>query len=141
MVDPHIEETPIIVEQGQTSTVTCSKKLCRILPTPVCKNNLLQMRHERTCHVFKGFVGKCAVCGEKFTTSKLIWNAVKLWNDQCSVNICQSYFESDVIFPLSKEQIDIVALRISYDMEYFSRHPNDFEENVIYNCFKLFQRA
>ena len=50
VVGPHIEETPIIVEQGQTSTVTCSKKLCRILPTPICKSNLLWMRHERTCH-------------------------------------------------------------------------------------------
>jgi hypothetical protein len=85
VVDPHIDETPISVELGQTSTVTCSKKLCRILPTPICKNNLLQMRHERSCHVFKGFVGKCAVCGERFTTSKLLWNAIKLWNDQCSV--------------------------------------------------------
>jgi hypothetical protein len=28
------------------------------------------MRHERTCHVFKGFIGKCVVCGEKFTTNK-----------------------------------------------------------------------
>jgi hypothetical protein len=83
------------------------------------------MRHERACHVFKGFVGKCAVCGERFTTSKLIWNAIKLWNEQCSVNSCQPYFENDVIFPLSKEQVDIVTLRISYDMEYFSRHPND----------------
>ncbi len=90
------------------------------------------MRHERTCHVFKGFVGKCAVCGEKFTTSKLIWNAIKLWNDQCSVNICQPYFESDVLFPLSKEQIDIVALRISYDMEYFSRHPNDTLKKMLF---------
>ena len=48
VVDPHIDETPISVEQGQTGTVTCSKKLCRILPTPICKNNLLQMRHERS---------------------------------------------------------------------------------------------
>jgi hypothetical protein len=125
VVNPHIEETPIIVEQGQIDTVTCSKKVSRILPTPVCKNNLLCMRHERTCHVFKGFVGKCAVCGERFTTSKLIWNTIKLWNDQCSVKSCQPYFENDIIFPLSKEQVDILALRISYDMEYFSRHPND----------------
>jgi len=73
VVNPHIDETPIMAEQGQISSVTCCKKVCRILPTPLCRNNLLRMRHERTCHVFKGFVGKCAVCGEKFTTSKLIW--------------------------------------------------------------------
>jgi hypothetical protein len=125
VVNPYIDETIITAKQGQIGPVTCCKKVSRILPTPVCRNNLLCMRHERTCHVFKGFVGKCAVCGEKFTTSKLIWNAVKLWNGICSPNNCQSYFESDVIFPLSKEQIDIVALRISYDMEYLSRHPND----------------
>jgi hypothetical protein len=41
VVNPHIEETPIIVEQGQIDTVTCSKKVSRILPTPVCKNNIL----------------------------------------------------------------------------------------------------
>jgi ArsR family metal-binding transcriptional regulator len=80
------------------------------------------MRHERSCHVFKGFVGKCTVCGERFATSKLLWNTIKLWNDQCSVKSCQPYFENDVIFPLSKEQVDIVALRISYDMENFPRH-------------------
>jgi hypothetical protein len=131
-VNPHIDEPPIMAEQGQISPVTCCKKVCRILPTAVCRNNLLRMRHERTCHVFKGFVGKYAVCGEKFTTSKLIWNAIKLWNDQCSVNNCQSYFESDVIFLLSKEQIDIVALRISYVMEYFSKHPNDTLKKMIF---------
>jgi hypothetical protein len=26
VVDPHIDEMPIIVEQGQIGTVTCSKK-------------------------------------------------------------------------------------------------------------------
>jgi hypothetical protein len=81
---------------------------------------------------FKGFVRKCADCGEKFTTSKLIWNTVKLWNDKCSANNCQSYFENNVIFPLSKEQIDIVTLRISYDMEYFSRHPNDTLKKILF---------
>jgi hypothetical protein len=46
------------------------KDFCRLIPTPVCTKNLMQMRHERTCHVFKGFIGKCVVCGEKFTTNK-----------------------------------------------------------------------
>jgi hypothetical protein len=41
VVDPHIDETPISVQQGQAGTITCSKKLCRILPKPICKNNLL----------------------------------------------------------------------------------------------------
>jgi hypothetical protein len=41
VVDLHIDETPISVNEGQTGTVTSSKKLCRILPTPICKNNLL----------------------------------------------------------------------------------------------------
>jgi hypothetical protein len=46
MVNPHIDETPITAEQGQIGAVTCCKKVCRILPTPVCRNNLLCMRHE-----------------------------------------------------------------------------------------------
>jgi hypothetical protein len=48
VVNPQIDETPIMAEQGQISPVTCCKKECRILPTPACRNNLLQMRHERT---------------------------------------------------------------------------------------------
>ncbi|MFN9979966.1 MAG: hypothetical protein ACK53Y_08645, partial [bacterium] len=40
----------------------------------------------------------------------LKWNALKLWNDQCRANNCQSYFEIDVIFPLSKGLVDIVSL-------------------------------
>jgi hypothetical protein len=109
----------IVNQQENTTKLLPITDFCRILPTPVCKNNLLCMRHERTCHVFKGFIGKCEVCGERFTASKLIWNAVKLWNDQCCIQSHQSYFEKDVQFPLSKEQVDIVALRISYDGVFF----------------------
>ncbi len=39
-----IHETSLTI-----SPVTCCKKVCRVLPTPVCRNNLLRMRHERTC--------------------------------------------------------------------------------------------
>jgi len=52
VVNPHIYETPIMAEQGQIGPVTSSKKVCIILPTPVCMNNLLHMRHKRTCHLF-----------------------------------------------------------------------------------------
>jgi hypothetical protein len=45
---------------------------------------------------------------------------------------CQ-VFKDDVTFPLSKEQIDKVALRISYDMEYISRHPNGTLKKMLYN--------
>jgi len=62
----------IVNQQKNTTKILPITDFCRILPTPVCKNNLLCMRHERTCHVFKGFIGKCKVCGERFTTSKLI---------------------------------------------------------------------
>jgi hypothetical protein len=51
VINPHIDETPIMAEQGQISPVTCCKKVCRILPTPVFRNNLLHMRPERTCHM------------------------------------------------------------------------------------------
>jgi hypothetical protein len=45
---------------------------------------------------------------------------------------CQ-VFKDDVIFPLSKEQIGNVALRIPYDMEYISRHPNGTLKKMLYN--------
>jgi hypothetical protein len=51
------------------------KEFCILLPTPVCKRNLMQMTHIRTCHVYKGFIGKCAGCGKKITTNRII-NAV-----------------------------------------------------------------
>jgi hypothetical protein len=91
------------------------------------------MRHERTCHIFKGFIGKCAVCGEKFTSTKILLNAIKLWNQQCTEKMGCQVFKDDVIFPLSKEQIDNIALRISYDMEYISRHPNGTLKKMLYN--------
>ncbi len=91
------------------------------------------MRHEKTFHVFKGFIGKCAVCEEKFTSRKIIWNAIKLWNQQCKEKMDCQVFKDDVIFPLSKKQIDNVALRISYDMEYISRHPNDTLKKMLNN--------
>ena len=47
----HETPLPIMAEQGQISPVTCCKKVCRILPTPVFRNNLLHMRPERTCHM------------------------------------------------------------------------------------------
>jgi hypothetical protein len=76
------------------------KDFCRIIPTPVCTKNLILMSHERTCHVFKGFIGKCAVCGKKFTSTKILWNAIKLWNQQCAEKMGCQVFKDDVIFPL-----------------------------------------
>jgi hypothetical protein len=119
--DEHVELNESAVED-----------FCQIIPTPVCTKNLMQMRHERTCHVFKGFIGKCAVCGEKFTSNKILWNAIKLWNQQCTEKMGYQVFKDDVTFHLSKEQIDKVALRISYDMEYISRHPNGTLKKMLY---------
>ena len=33
MVNPHIDETPIMAKQGQISPVTCCKKVCRVQVT------------------------------------------------------------------------------------------------------------
>ncbi len=62
VVNPHIDEPPIMAEQGQISPVTCCKKVCRILPTPVCRNNLLHMRHERTC-LLRSYAREHSRCG------------------------------------------------------------------------------
>jgi hypothetical protein len=43
----------IVNQQENTTKILPIMNFCRILPTPVCNNNLLCMRHVRTCHVFK----------------------------------------------------------------------------------------
>ncbi len=70
-------------------------EVCRIIPTAVCKKNLLCTTYKRCCHVFNGFIGRCEGCGEKFTT-KNIWNDVKLWSSQNNDNSIHCYFEKDI---------------------------------------------
>lgn len=95
-----------LVEKTLITTTTSLKikELRRILPTPICKNSMIHMRHERKCHVLKGIIGKCSVCDKKFKTCKLLLNAIKLWDEQCNASICQPFFAKYIIFPLSGKQ-------------------------------------
>jgi hypothetical protein len=96
---------------------------CRIIPSIVPNQTLRNMRHERACHILKGTVAKCEGCGQIFTSSRLIWNAIHNWIKNLDCNpFCPNFFKN-ASFPLTKEQIDIIAMRFTYDMEYFNRHP------------------
>jgi hypothetical protein len=46
------EQEEIIHDVQQSENKQAAiKEFCRILPPPVCKQNLIQMRHERTCKI------------------------------------------------------------------------------------------
>ena len=89
------------------------------------------MRHQRYCHILKGFVGKCDGCGESFTSSNLIWNAVKNWKSKLDNKDISNYFILDQNLPLSRERIDCLAMRYCYDMEYFNRFKCDEMEKIL----------
>jgi len=109
----------------------CSNSTCQIVPSVVHKQVLRNMRHQRYCHILKGFVGKCDGCGQNFTSSNLIWNAVKNWKAKLDNNDISNYFILDQILPLSRERIDCLAMRYSYDMEYFNRFKCDEMEKIL----------
>jgi hypothetical protein len=74
------------------------------------------MRHKKNCRVFKGAVARCVECHKVFTTKDLVWNAIECWYNAAKVEF-PDYFAEDVTFPLSNEQIHIIALRFCYDMD------------------------
>jgi len=61
---------------------------------------------------------KCGCCGKQFTTNEIIWNAVRRWNDELNQQNTSFSFRKDTCFPLTKEQLDNVALRYMYDSKY-----------------------
>jgi hypothetical protein len=81
--------------------------------------------------MLKGVLAKCDGCNKTFTSEELIWNAImnrveKLHQQQVPIfpNLSKGY-------PLSKYQMDSLALRFSYDMEYYNRHPCEEMEQIL----------
>jgi hypothetical protein len=100
------------------------KSLCRILPKVVPDQTLRNMRHERICHTLKGVTTKCDGCNKSFTSKELIWSTVVNWvgKIKSTTSSIFSKFEKKG-YLLSKYQMESLALRFSYDMEFYNRHP------------------
>ncbi len=107
------------------------KQFFFLIPFSVVKSNIMNTIPVPHCHILKGFVGKCDGCGENFTSSNLIWNAVKNWKAKLDNNDISNYFILDQILPLSRERIDCLAMRYSYDMEYFNRFKCNEMEKIL----------
>jgi hypothetical protein len=58
----------------------------------------------------------------------IIWNAVDNWVDKLHHQGVLNFPNFKQGLPLSKYQMDRVALRFSYDMEYYTRYPCEEEE-------------
>jgi hypothetical protein len=109
----------------------CSNSTCQIVPSVVQNQILRNLRHQRYCHILKGLVGKCDGCGENFTSSNLIWNAVKNWKAKLDKKDISNYFNLDQNLPLSRERINCLAMKYCYDMEYFNRFKCDEMEKIL----------
>jgi len=81
------------------------------------------MRHERLCHMLKGVIAKCDGCNKTFTSRELIWNAIVNWVGKLHLQQVPIFPNLKKGYPLSKYQMDSLALRFSHDMEYYNRHP------------------
>ena len=88
--------------------------ICRVIPNTVQPQTLHQMRKKHSCMELCGTVGKCGVCQKSFSTTDLVWSAIQNWYPS-SVRENQDYFPKDIQFPLTKEQLDLYALRFMYD--------------------------
>jgi len=99
--------------------------LCRIIPKVVPDQTLRNMRHERICHMLKGVIAKCDGCNKSFTSKELIWNAVMNWVRKLNQRQVPIFPNLKKGYQLSKYQMESLALRFSYDMEFYNRHPCD----------------
>ena len=81
----------------------------------VPKQNLRDMRHKTQARKYNGIVTRCTKCNQVFTTRQMVWNAIKTWY-RIAVKEFPNYFHSNISFPMTNEQIHIISLRFSYDM-------------------------
>jgi hypothetical protein len=107
------------------------KSLCRIIPKVVPDQTLRNMRRERICHMLKGVIAKCDGCNKSFTSKELIWNAVMNWVRKLNQRQVPIFPNLKKGYQLSKYQMESLALRFSYDMEFYNRHPCEEMERIL----------
>jgi hypothetical protein len=107
------------------------KSLCRIIPKVVSDQTPRNMRHERICHMLKGVIAKCDGCNKSFTSKELIWNAVVNWVRKLNQQQVPIFPNLEKGYLLSKCQMEHLALRFSYDMEFYNRHPCEEMEQIL----------
>jgi len=76
------------------------------------KQNYRDMHHRKHGKQYKGMVSRCTSCNNLCTTKQMIWNAIMTWHDAAQKEY-PDYFKSDISFPLTKEEIHVIALRFS----------------------------
>ncbi len=76
-------------------------------------------------------VARCDRCNKQFDTNTLVLNAITKWNKEFLESLLSSYFNCDVQFPLTKEQVDSVAIRFPYDMVSLKSDPDPILEEIL----------
>jgi len=122
-----MKTTPI--KKGKETEEATS--FCRIIPKVVPHQTLINMRHERICHMLKGVIAKCDGCSKTFTSKELILNAIVNWVEKLNQQQVPIFPKLRKGYPLSKYQINSLALRFSYDMEFYNRHPCEEMEQIL----------
>jgi hypothetical protein len=104
---------------------------CRITPKVFPEQTLRNMRHERISHMLKGVIAKYDGCNKSFTSKELFWNAVKNWVGKLNQQPVPIFPNLEKGYLLSKYQMESLALRFGYDMEFYNRQPCEEMEQVL----------
>ena len=81
--------------------------------------------------MLKGVIAKCDGCNKSFTSKELIWNAVKNWVRKLNQQQVPIFPNLEKGYPLTKYQMESLALRFSYDMEFYNRQPCEEMEQIL----------
>jgi hypothetical protein len=80
------------------------------------KQSLRNLRQKDFSKSGNGIVACCVACKKRFSTKDMVWNAIRCYY-QAAKTEYPKYFEGlELEFPLSKERLDLFALRFPYDM-------------------------
>jgi hypothetical protein len=88
--------------------------------------------------MLKEVMAKCEGCSQPFTSHNLIYNAIENRVQKLNLQQVPIFPNLKQDFPLSKYQMESVALRFSYDMEYYTKYPCEEMERIL-KTIVLFQ--
>ncbi len=88
-----VEEDFLHEKKGEK--LDCSISTCQIVPSVVHNQVLRNMRHQRYCHILKGFVGKCDGCGGG---SGEVMMAAGVKSDESVTILCFLYTQTTCYF-------------------------------------------